>query len=1565
MHEEQDTCRICSAPGEPDQPLFYPCKCSGTIRYIHQDCLTTWLAHSKKKTCDVCKYPYSFTKVYSPNMPKRLPPILLMRQLSGQALSAALFGIRAMLVGSIWLAFLPWVTIWTWRAYFAVGETFAWWISARPRPHPPGRNYTLMSSNSTESANRTSSLAAPSHEPLQASVLTHPLVRTVTSDIVAGQIIASLIVLTFVAVFLLREWISQNARPGVFEDADVLPDAEEQLPPLEPDVNAQPRLQAPLEPPRPQGLDYAGLRESAKQEEEGRKRYGTDYYDDGQPRIRKKPRRASDAPEPEWLQVASAARKGKAPERAQPDERQGRADVDEHNDATEGMRGSRRRRRLPSADSTVYGGSDADEQFMRSPSARTIRHWRKRARREQQEHEARMARLDLDPHPGMQVDGFITGSSRVTLDVGSGAAYDVPEQELDTYVAVPSSPSTDEASLLAEPPSPQSLPSSLQEDASESQLTPSLVSNATADGETVDTPDSPQSDTSSRPLFDSTFSFIGSSDINDAPSQPATPLVETPGSLRRPPLPSVTLLPSSSSSSIIAVPSRGRTPLASPHLATYRAPEDLQAGPSGLGYFDGTADGIDGPMPFRDDVPAAAAMDAEHRRYFREADDDADDEGSAETHGEHDGEFMDESVQWSGDEGHDGEDGEEGEDLGVLEHVQPEEPLAREEGGVNAANGGPEPAAGEQQNRQVDQNDEAEANLEDDMDAAFEAIGLRGPFYAVLQNAALMIVILDTSIGLGIFVPFLIGKITVLLSLDPKRFLQIVHLPLRLIRLVTDPVVDFAMMLISQLVVSPIVWAMGATCRATLHFLSLLISESRVNQLVEKSGILYKVGLDASLRLKDQAVELLSTKASNGPTEASSLFDTLLQSDAPVLRVIEPYFAPIGHNVRVGSKEAVSIWIRFALGNGPNEKAFAVVLGYAIISLLLALYLNILTVGSVKSAGRAVRSAVRQQLLVLKVAIFIMIELVVFPLGCGVMLDICSVWLLQQGTLRTRAEFLVFAPLTAIFYHWVIGTMFMYQFAVALAGCRRIMRPGAMWFIKDPQDQNFHPIRDILERPALVQIRKLLMSALMYGVVVAVGVGTVSALLRLFSRTIMPFRWKIREPLSPVPVDLVFIHIILPYTLQYFRPKKVLRQVGGYIWKWLAHQLRLTSYMFGGRHPSEEFTPKHWSWRVVFATKPEIELDDAEALRDGSFRRVPNSDNIMLVKNSPATAEVTEDGAPIDERAELLIAAQDSETEKAKRSIKDDYTIVYIPPRFRYRITTFVVCIWIIAAVILASVLAMPVLIGRHFFKLFTSSDVHDGYSFIAGFYLLWACWIAASALDRLDKRRQRLARREPRAEWPLYIAKRALLWIAKTSYMIATLGVIIPALIGLVIELYIIYPIRHTLNPAMEPRIRIVDQWALGLIYIKIILRVLRMQRGGVMMRGIERIRRNGWTHPDPIRATKEVIAPVAVGLLGMVVLPAAALWGMRKVLPLPLESDALLVHVYPGIFTVAGLAHALVALSRLVATWSQSIRDKEFLVEMRLRNLEPDLEQEPKSEIDQGEEDEGEEVVEEEDEQ
>ena len=61
--------------------------------------------------------------VYSKDMPTRLPVILLARRLAQQAFLAVVFVLRAILVGTIWLAFLPWATIIVWRMYFAVGES--------------------------------------------------------------------------------------------------------------------------------------------------------------------------------------------------------------------------------------------------------------------------------------------------------------------------------------------------------------------------------------------------------------------------------------------------------------------------------------------------------------------------------------------------------------------------------------------------------------------------------------------------------------------------------------------------------------------------------------------------------------------------------------------------------------------------------------------------------------------------------------------------------------------------------------------------------------------------------------------------------------------------------------------------------------------------------------------------------------------------------------------------------------------------------------------------------------------------------------------------------------------------------------------------------------------------------------------------------------------------------------------------------------------------------------------------------------------------------------------------
>jgi E3 ubiquitin-protein ligase MARCH6 len=98
-----------------------------------------------------------------------------------------------------------------------------------------------------------------------------------------------------------------------------------------------------------------------------------------------------------------------------------------------------------------------------------------------------------------------------------------------------------------------------------------------------------------------------------------------------------------------------------------------------------------------------------------------------------------------------------------------------------------------------------------------------------------------------------------------------------------------------------------------------------------------------------------------------ALLNQLLAPDSAFMRVAEPYFAPIGMTVRVTWEDLKSSWVRLALGDGTTEKVFAIWIGYMVVVALLALYLNVLTVGSMRSAGRAMRNAVRQQLLVVKV----------------------------------------------------------------------------------------------------------------------------------------------------------------------------------------------------------------------------------------------------------------------------------------------------------------------------------------------------------------------------------------------------------------------------------------------------------------------------------------------------------------------------------------------------------------------------------------------------------------------
>jgi E3 ubiquitin-protein ligase MARCH6 len=296
---DADTCRICRGEATELEPLFYPCKCSGSIKFVHQDCLMEWLSHSQKKHCELCKTPFRFTKLYAPNMPQTLPAYVFARHLVIHALKNMAIWLRFCLVVFVWLGCLPWAMrhIWGFLFWFGDGgwtskdldspsydvptqqvlefahEKLAHLIEngtspASPwltRPTTPARFGVMMSMlptllkpfaqtlNMSASDSVTSSFfksimhslglhGTPStgtfnitnttqilagNQPTMAgrssllgdvhflrTLTRHPQINSIIVTTLEGQIITIVVVICFILVFLIREWVVQQ-QPGI------------------------------------------------------------------------------------------------------------------------------------------------------------------------------------------------------------------------------------------------------------------------------------------------------------------------------------------------------------------------------------------------------------------------------------------------------------------------------------------------------------------------------------------------------------------------------------------------------------------------------------------------------------------------------------------------------------------------------------------------------------------------------------------------------------------------------------------------------------------------------------------------------------------------------------------------------------------------------------------------------------------------------------------------------------------------------------------------------------------------------------------------------------------------------------------------------------------------------------------------------------------------------------------------------------------------------------------------------------------------------------------------------
>ena len=65
------------------------------------------------------------------------------------------------------------------------------------------------------------------------------------------------------------------------------------------------------------------------------------------------------------------------------------------------------------------------------------------------------------------------------------------------------------------------------------------------------------------------------------------------------------------------------------------------------------------------------------------------------------------------------------------------------------------------------------------------------------------------------------------------------------------------------------------------------------------------------------------------------------------------------------------------------------------------------------------------------------------------------------STMKTRQTSLTSAPGTVMFIHWLAGMIFIFYLASFVMLMREVVRPGVLWFLRNLNDQNFHPIHEV------------------------------------------------------------------------------------------------------------------------------------------------------------------------------------------------------------------------------------------------------------------------------------------------------------------------------------------------------------------------------------------------------------------------------------------------------------------------------------------------------------------------
>ena len=1581
--DDADTCRICRGEGTPEEPLFFPCKCSGSIKYVHQECLMEWLSHTQKKHCELCKTSFRFTKLYHPGMPNRIPTAIFLRRATLHVFNMFVTWCRGILVGAVWLFLLPWCMRFVWRSLFWVGdggwsqEIFADATDTSdirtisPPEHSTIRNITTYPSSPTRAIsisynphNLTAdgsiiwaftkrylyNVAYPflqlaqidrpsyvySNSTLVNSTSQHlgirspsllsdvpffnwfhsPAANRFIVDVIEGQIITLLVVVAFILVFLIREWVVQQQpvinmvalgdnvaaqRAAALEeeaqvediavDEDELDDA---LDALDAEV-AQEAHENELEPthedelPIPDGAMAQAYELDAPEPTIRRVRRSSSLRRERDEIVRRIVREGLTDDVRSMIQsghsdnVADAFTQDDGPSQDLQNSllramRAGDASLEE-DDSGEGSSSlfPARTSSLPRHSSSAPDAHDSDS------SASSHR-----------------------PNMPARDRSFIATEIRRSLEEGNtwsfGNLPQPPKGNAAKNDDVPSSWEDDDAEnrqLKQEQETTSDQEPDSEHSSGSWQQIPEVVdddSDQALEGEHAhDKGKAKVIDTNEDSEHESASSDDGSSAaIDNIITVDTTIEVDNTDSWPRQD--------------------------DSAQLQEQADPAEIQ----------GNAD----------ELPATA-------------------EPAQPAEPEAQGNPMNLVLDWMfGDVAPATQTTEEGaNDEHIVRDLADEAPFVpflgnevRDHGNAPAQD--PEVAAAAAQ-AGIDVNDQDAIEDAEDLEGILELIGMQGPIVGLFQNALFSAVLISATLTCAVWFPYLWGKVVILFMGSPISLL--IKLPLKVVATTTDFIVDVTLFVIAgatywgSYTISTLVrlcsWGkLSNTVDGPLRAVSVpafSLAESamiRIGKMIMDSPLSFRpdhlglsVNAHASLRSLQDAMSFALNETGNF---ANAVIEEISADSPPrlLLRILShlPSLVQNTYTLVHDWCNALLSWlwasksykITFDLDLGRNttaaytaierwtagDRLIAILAGYGFFAVAGAVYLRRGTPFSSSQQGqkieRVISDILQQAGGVLKVILIISIEMLAFPLYCGLLLDLAMLPLFKNATLYTRWQFAMENPWTSGFVHWFIGTCYMFHFALFVSMCRKIMRKGVLYFIRDPDDPTFHPVRDVLERSVTTQLRKIAFSALVYGALVIVCLGGVVWSLSRVTSNVLPIHWTTEAPSLEFPLDLLFYNFLTPVIIKFYKPGEGLHTIYKWCFQKCAGFLRLSNFLFGDKVPEQEGS-------------------------DGRYVRAPASDQARIPKGQPVFVEVDQDNV-----------RKDGQTEGGVHN-SDLVSMVFIPPWFRLRIFCFVVTIWIFMGLSGVSVTILPLLFGRYLFSLFLppTVEMNDIHAFSLGIYMLasigYSLYHAAKFISSLNRPVP-----DPMSTLQTIAATTSRVGgrIMRFSYVWASLIFAIPFLFAVLLELYFLMPLHTYLGPKEPHVVHLIQDWTLGFLYSRLAARVVFANRNSRPARAFRAVVRDGYLYPNARIATRCFLMPVLALFLVAIAVPSSLAFVTSRTLYHG-ASQATKNQVWRFSFPAVGLSLVLMwassAVVRLLVRWRLVVRDEVYLIGERLHNF------------------------------